>query len=228
MELIDDSIEGVRSLGPHVRKYVPRTLLAIEERDSGFFARLGRLGESWRLYSEFAEDCVYLDIETTGLSPQYDEITVVGTFDGSEYREFVKGKNLHQLGHELKKYAVAITFNGSSFDLPFLRRKFAPSLPSAHIDLRWATFKLGYHGGLKQIESKFGVKRPKRVANIDGLDAVRLWNQYCRGDRYALERLIDYNRADVVGLRTIMEQCYSRSVAQQARFLPKARRLSLH
>lgn len=69
-----------------------------------------------------------------------------------------------------------------------------------------------------------GGKRPKRLANMDGFDAIILWDEYCRGDQHALERLIDYNRADVIGLRSMMEQCYNRMAEQHARFFQKSRR----
>jgi hypothetical protein len=224
VKLISGSANGLGSAAHRLETYIPETFRALKDRDSGFFDRLTRHGESWRMFSEFPDECVYVDIETTGLSPRQDEITMVGTFNGSDYKAFVKGQNLRELGHELKKYPIAVTFNGSGFDLPFLRRRFSSSLPPAHIDLRWTAYKLGFRGGLKEIEPKFGVKRPKRLSNMDGFDAIILWNQYRHGDRYALERLIDYNRADVVGLKTIMKQCYVRLVAQNERFFPKAQR----
>src|ERR1039457_3478 len=48
--------------------YIPQSLEAVQRRDAGFFSRLSRLGEAWRLFPEFANQCVFLDIETTGLS----------------------------------------------------------------------------------------------------------------------------------------------------------------
>lgn len=173
------------------------------------------------MYSEFADSSVFLDIETTGLSPHYDDVTVVGLYDGRTYSVFVKGDNLASLPKQLKQYAVVITFNGSGFDLPFLKAKLPACLPSGHIDLRWAAYKLGYRGGLKEIEPKFGVKRPRRLADIDGFEAVILWNRYRRGDKDALKLLIDYNREDVVNLKTIMEQIYADLADECMRCFPK-------
>ena len=56
------------------------------ERDAAFFARLSSLGETWRLFPEFAGECVFLDIETTGLSTVFDTVTMVGLFDGTAMR----------------------------------------------------------------------------------------------------------------------------------------------
>lgn len=68
------------------------------------------------------------------------------------------------------------------------------------------------------------MKRPKRLVDMNGFDAIKLWDKYCHGDTYALERLIDYNRADVTGLASIMHQSYVRLTCQHARFFPKAQR----
>ncbi len=208
--------------------HVPGSIRALEKGDAGFFSRLAHFGETWRCYSEFRSQCVFLDIETTGLTPSYDEVTVVGTYDGKSYKSFVKGRNLSELAKELQKHAVVVTFNGSGFDLPFLRPKFAAALPEIHIDLRWTSYKLGYHGGLKEIEPKFGVHRPKRLSGMDGFDAVVLWDRYRAGNVGALDRLIDYNRADVVGLKTIMEQCYDHLFEERTRPLPKGHARSAH
>jgi uncharacterized protein YprB with RNaseH-like and TPR domain len=65
-----------------------------------------------RLFPEFAQDCVYLDIETTGLSTVFDTVTMVGLYDGRKYQLFVDGENLQDLPKHLEKYSVMITFNG--------------------------------------------------------------------------------------------------------------------
>jgi uncharacterized protein YprB with RNaseH-like and TPR domain len=226
--LLKNSVAGTIPARTKLDLHVPGSLRALEQGDAAFFARLAQFGETWRCYGEFSDRCVFLDIETTGLRPNYDEVTVVGTYDGKDYRSFVKGRNMSALSKELRKHAIVITFNGSGFDLPFLKPKFAAALPEVHIDLRWASYKLGYRGGLKEIEPKFGVRRPKRLSGMDGFDAVVLWDQYRAGNVGALERLIDYNRADVVGLKTIMEQCYDRLLAERTRALPRRRARSAH
>ncbi|MGO9438231.1 MAG: ribonuclease H-like domain-containing protein [Terracidiphilus sp.] len=206
-----------RALTHRLQTYLPQTLRAIQDGNAAFFKRLGGFGESWRLFSEFAGDCVYVDIETTGLSAAYDDITVVGTSDGKNFKVFVKGDNLRDLASELNKHSVAVTFNGSGFDLPFLRKSFARSIPLVHIDLRWVAYKLGYRGGLKEIERKLGIKRPKRIADMDGFEAIILWQQYRRGDKHALERLIEYNRSDVMNLKGMMQHCYDRLLDQHSK-----------
>jgi uncharacterized protein YprB with RNaseH-like and TPR domain len=222
--LIGGSPDGLDGVVRKLKPYLPKTLRAFEERDASIFDRLSRFGESWRLFGEFMNECVYVDIETTGLSRDYDDLTVVGTYDGKKFKAFVKGINLGDLASELKRYPVVVTFNGNCFDLPFLRKRFSASLPKAHIDLRPTTHKLGYSGGLKKIEPKFGIRRPTQIASIDGFEAVVLWRRYCKGDKAALEKLIEYNEADVTNLERIMRQCYERLAEQHAKFFAKKQR----
>lgn len=49
-------------------EYIPRSRDAIRRKDAAFFERLSTLGEAWRVFPEFVDQCVYLDIETTGLA----------------------------------------------------------------------------------------------------------------------------------------------------------------
>lgn len=205
-------------------EYIPRSREAIRLKDAGFFERLSALGEAWRLFPDFANECVYLDIETTGLSTVFDTVTMVGLYDGRNYELFVDGENLQDLPRRLQKYSVVVTFNGSGFDLRFLRLTFPDLvLPPIHIDLRWVTRKLGMKGGLKEIEAKLGLRRPEDVADLTGYDATVLWAKYLRGDRGALRSLIRYNTEDVVHLKAIMEIAYDRLSRQTAEFLNSAK-----
>ena len=116
-----------------------------------------------------------------------------------------------------------MTFNGAGFDLRFLRSAFPGiALPPIHIDLRWVSRKLGFKGGLKEVEKCFGLERKASVAEVTGYDATVLWAQYLRGDKAALEKLIEYNTADVVHLKAIMEICYDDLSHQTATFLQKS------
>ena len=203
------------AISPRLRKrlenYIPQSIDAVQRGDAAFFGRLSALGEAWRLFPEFSNRCVFLDIETTGLSSVFDTVTMVGLFDGHRYEVFVAGQNLHELPAQLKKYSVMVTFNGAGFDLRFLKLAFKDlELPPIHIDLRWITRRLGYRGGLKSIEKEFGICRDRSVEDIDGFEATVLWSRHLRGDRTALQQLIAYNTEDVVHLKAIMEMAYDK------------------
>jgi uncharacterized protein YprB with RNaseH-like and TPR domain/predicted nuclease with RNAse H fold len=200
--------------------YIPRSRQAIKDKNPEFFRRLSDMGEAWRIFPEFSDQCVYLDIETTGLSTVFDSVTVVGLYDGRRYEVFVQGDNMGQLEAALQRYSVVVTFNGSGFDLRFLRSAFPGIvLPPVHIDLRWVSRKLGCHGGLKEIERQFGIARHDSIAEVDGFEATVLWAKHLRGDKAALRQLIEYNTADVVHLKALMEICYDRLSQQTAEFL---------
>lgn len=210
--------------GPRLQEkldnYIPRSRDAIKNHDAAFFRRLSTLGEAWRVFPEFADECVYLDIETTGLSTVFDSLTIVGLYDGRRYSLYMQGNNLEELQVALAKYSVVVTFNGSGFDLRFLKSAFPDLiLPPVHIDLRWVSRKLGYKGGLKEVEHSLGIERKASVADVSGYDATVLWARYLRGDKPALEQLIEYNTADVVHLKAIMEICYDRLSQDTAEFL---------
>jgi len=182
-----------------------RSEQALTERDAGWFARRLPNREHWRLYPAFAPETAYLDIETTGLSPYGGIVTVVTVHGGGATRTFVAGDDLEELPAYLGRYQVLVTFNGSRFDVPFLLASFPQLLvPPAHIDLRFLLYRIGHAGGLKRIEQRLGVGDRSGVEGIDGLDAVRLWQEYRRGSVSALDRLVRYNRADTVNLEPLL------------------------
>ncbi|HEV3374850.1 MAG TPA: ribonuclease H-like domain-containing protein [Candidatus Acidoferrum sp.] len=201
-------------------EYIPLSREAVRRKDAAFFERLSTLGEAWRVFPEFANECVYLDIETTGLSSVFDSVTMVGLYDGRKYKVFVEGDNLQELPAHLRDYSVVVTFNGAGFDLRFLKLAFPDlTLPPIHIDLRWVTRKLGMKGGLKSIEESFGLKRDASVEDLTGFDATVLWAKHLRGEKSALKQLIQYNTEDVVHLKAIMEIAYDKLSKSTAGFL---------
>jgi uncharacterized protein YprB with RNaseH-like and TPR domain/predicted nuclease with RNAse H fold len=218
------------AISPALRRrletYIPQSIEAVQRRDASFFCRLSSVGEAWRLFPEFKNQCVFLDIETTGLSHVFDTVTVVGLFDGQRYEVFIEGQNLSDLAARLKQYSVVVTFNGAGFDLPFLKLGIKDlQLPPIHIDLRWVTRRLGYRGGLKAIEREFGIRRDTSVEDVDGYEATVLWSRYLRGDRSALQQLVTYNREDVVHLKAIMELAYDKLANQMSGSIGEQKRM---
>ncbi len=179
---------------------------ALTARDAGWFARRLPEREHWRLYPAFAPETAFLDIETTGLSPYQGIVTVVTVHGAGRTRSFVAGEDLDELPAYLRRFGVLVTFNGSRFDVPFLRAVF-PQLepPLAHIDLRFVLYRLGLSGGLKRIEATLGLGDRSGVEGVDGLEAVRLWQEHRRGTAGALDRLVRYNRADTTNLVPLLE-----------------------
>ncbi|HBD09439.1 MAG TPA: hypothetical protein DCZ69_14380 [Syntrophobacteraceae bacterium] len=179
------------------------------KHDARFFSERMKVAERWRLYGDFADQCAFLDIETTGGTDDWPDITVIGLYDGRHYRAFVQGIDLEQFEDAILDFQLVVTFNGARFDLPCIHRSFRNfNAPWVHIDLRTVLMRLGYRGGLKAIEQRLGIQRPSDLQGMNGSDAVVLWHRYLQGDHQALDTLIRYNREDVVNLRTLMDIAY--------------------
>jgi predicted nuclease with RNAse H fold/uncharacterized protein YprB with RNaseH-like and TPR domain/dephospho-CoA kinase len=154
---------------------------------------------------------VFLDVETTGLSWFYDELTIVGWAHGGAYHVHIAGEHPRPLIDALRSANALVTFNGTLFDLRFLKKTFGDLvLPPVHIDLRYVARRLGLVGGQKAIETALAIPVRVGVEDIDGAHAVLLWHRYVRGDRQALRRLIDYNCRDVLGMCGILDQILDR------------------
>jgi uncharacterized protein YprB with RNaseH-like and TPR domain len=154
----------------------------------------------------------YLDIETTGLSPQYYEITVVGMHLISEHEcRFIQlvGQDVtaDSILQALNGVGTVYTYNGSRFDLPFIYAHHRVNLARQfkHCDLMYHCWKNNLYGGLKAVERQLGINR--RLKGIDGYLAVRLWWRYINDyDKDALVTLLEYNREDVMNLKTLKEK----------------------
>ncbi len=151
----------------------------------------------------------YLDIETTGLSPRYSEITVIGAYlvqgNSRKLTQLVGPEITQENLLSILQYVHTIhTYNGSGFDLPFIRQCLNLDLTKlyCHHDLMHDCWRCNLYGGLKAVETKLGINR--RLKNINGVLAVRLWYDYINNnDRMALDMLLYYNREDVMNLREI-------------------------
>jgi uncharacterized protein YprB with RNaseH-like and TPR domain len=202
-------------LTPTQRALLPPTIresqAALDAGDFRYFAKMLPTSEHWRAAPDFMDRVGFLDIETNG-GMRPDDVTIIGVYDGFDSRIYVKDRDLHEFEADADRYAVWVTFFGTGFDVPFLKRRF-PDLPfdQMHIDLCGALRRLGYKGGLKRIEETLGIGRTDEVSGMSGMDAVRLWRQYRRyNDEGALQRLIDYNRADIENLQMLLAFAFGR------------------
>jgi uncharacterized protein YprB with RNaseH-like and TPR domain len=178
--------------------------------DHRYFAETLARRDHWRAVPEFAGRVAFLDIETTG-GTEGEDITVIGLADGQTMRAFVKGRDLEEFPGALAPYGMLVTFFGTGFDVPMLKRRF-PKLPfdQLHVDLCHALKRLGYRGGLKKVEEELGLVRAPETRGLSGWDAVRLWREHRFGSREALDLLLAYNREDVLNLRELLAIAYSR------------------
>jgi uncharacterized protein YprB with RNaseH-like and TPR domain len=191
-----------------LRELLEESRSNLGRREHRFFAERLKMSHHWRGWKEFRDRAGFLDIETTGMGA-WATVTVVGVYDGVRVHTFIHGENLDELPEFLERFAMLVTFNGATFDLPFLRRRFRGlRTEQLHYDLRYPLAKLGLRGGLKAIEGRLGIARDDDLQGLSGDDAVRLWNEYARGDEHALDLLVRYNAADVVNLEPLAEYAY--------------------
>lgn len=187
---------------------------AIENYDKGniaYFREIIDRRDHYLLYSDFRDRAAFLDIETTGMGTE-NEITLIGISNyRKNYRVFVNGINMGEesVTNFLKNFSIIVTFYGSRFDIPFISSKF-PGLGEfirsmVHVDLCILGHRVGFKGGLKTIERQIGLERERDIDGLTGFDAVVLWKKYRSGDMNALERLIRYNRRDVLNLVDLIE-----------------------
>jgi uncharacterized protein YprB with RNaseH-like and TPR domain len=179
-----------------------------------YFSKLLPSSQCWRLFPEFRETTVYLDIETTGLDRHYNDITTIALYDGESIQTYVQGQNLEDFIEDIQKYKVIVSYNGKSFDIPFIEYFLNIRLDHAHVDLRYVLFSLGFRGGLKGCEQQLRIDRGD-LRDIDGFFAVSLWDEYQKtGDQKALETLLAYNIQDTVTLENLMVTAYKLKIQQ--------------
>ena len=165
--------------------------------------------------SRCPERVLFLDVETTGLDPFYDDITVIGwSFDGSA-RTMIRGADSYLLRSDLERAQFLVTFNGGRFDTRFIARAFPGIVfPRVHLDLMYVCRCVGLTGGQKEIERAVGISLRDEATNLDGATAVMLWRRYLQGHREALRRLILYNRTDVAAMGAILDEVVRRMNAR--------------
>ncbi|MCR5775038.1 MAG: ribonuclease H-like domain-containing protein [Lachnospiraceae bacterium] len=166
---------------------------------------------------------IFIDIETTGLSPATAEVYLIGTAvlkddhfyirqffasDPSEEKEL-----LSAFAEYLKSYDTIVTFNGNKFDIPFLeKRSFKCGVDLSFsektgVDLykRIRPYKkLLSLPDLKQktIEKFLGVRRMDKKS---GRELISLYGNYIADkNRVCLDLLLRHNHDDVIGLLALL------------------------
>lgn len=196
-------------VGPKTAERIETWIAEADDRlaagDAPYFHRSFPSASRWRLYENFRAEACFLDIETTGLDHQRDDVTVVSLTRDGETTTLVRDRNLtaDRLRRELRDASLLLSFNGKRFDVPFLESAFDISLDYPHLDLMYPCRRLDLTGGLKAVEGTLGIDRDR--PDLSGRDAVRLWHRYESGDTDALDTLISYNRDDTENLETLAD-----------------------
>jgi len=171
------------------------------------------------------KEIAVFDIETTGLFPGHEKIILTGILlisDGEckAIQYFAdKPDDEKQLVSKtidtLKDIDVIITYNGRSFDMPFLKKraeKLGVPMEIDAYDLDLYAILSGYSGlkgalnslSQKSIEHYMGFS-DNREDEINGYESIRLYEQYMASKSFALEnKILLHNHDDIIQLYRIM------------------------
>jgi uncharacterized protein YprB with RNaseH-like and TPR domain len=218
--------EAAEVLGParagKLQEAIGEAQKALAAGDHAWFRLNVPERELWRLWEGYCapNEVALVDIETTGLTPGYDQVTVIGLADATgAVRTFVQGRpmagdeTLERFRDAIRTYRLIVTFNGASFDLPFIEKHFRETsfrFEQPHLDLLLQARALGLGGGLKDLEKQLGIVRGDDIKEIRGTEAIRLWGAWRGGDQDAYRRLTRYNQADCVNLAAFAAHIFKR------------------
>jgi NAD-dependent DNA ligase len=156
---------------------------------------------------------LFLDIETTGLSREYDDITTIVWYHDNEWGQWICGQSESEaLTKHWNDAEHLVTYNGKCFDEPFICRNFEFGKHRSHVDLRYVLARQGIKGGLKVISAAQELERPEAIDQVDGFLAVKLWKAYQAGSQEALDILLYYNAWDVRLLVKLYNRFVSNSI----------------
>ncbi len=171
----------------------------------------------------YDEEAVFLDIETTGLSPMRSFIYLIGLVfidlkkvtmhitqliaeDRDEEEEI-----LRLMKERLKGYKTVVTYNGNSFDLPFIaKRSERYGIEPIAMDSFDMYEKLRLHkdtlklDGLKQknIEKKLGITREDRY---NGGECISFYKDYVKNkNKESFNRFVLHNYDDLLYMPATM------------------------
>lgn len=223
----EDYLQSCGDRDAALSRAVTKARSALAAGDIEALAELVPEQEHWRLFGAFGAGAAYLDLETSDDDVAYAGISAIGLLDARGPDLLLAGEDLGRFSDRCREWSMLVTFNGSSFDLPILRRAFIDWRPPAcHIDLRHVLARLGHGGGLKAIERELSglrLQRPPHLEGIDGTNACALFHRGRAGDREALRRFAEYNLYDVINLRTLMAHAYNRRVSSETARIPALR-----
>lgn len=213
-------IKNLKCIHRHTIDSHPRCfakgLIKYDFKDDREFERL--TGIPWYQYPKYKIG--YLDIETDGLKADFSTMLswAIKEKDGPVKTDVITKKELFNGTYdkrivqscidEMKKYAIIVSFNGTRFDLAFLRTK------ALHYGIDFPGYGELYHFDLYYtVKSKLNLSR-KSLDNacdylgIKGKTPISkdVWRKAKYGDYEALQEVLAHNVPDV----EILEQLHNK------------------
>src|SRR5262245_15590873 len=179
--------------------------------------------------SKWWRHVVFFDIETTGLSGGAGTLAFLagcGWFEeeGFRVRQFLlagpagEHEMLEALTDVFERASLLVTYNGRTFDVPFMETRWAfhrapsPTDDLAHFDMLPSARRLwrrreqiGDPGGCSLTALERAVLGVHRIGDIAGFDIPSRYFQFLRtGHTAGLEAVLEHNRCDLVSLAAVM------------------------
>lgn len=171
------------------------------------------------------EKSLFFDIETTGLSADISAITVIGCCDINGnvmqwFNEdgFSQKKILADFLNFIKPYDTLISFNGKTFDLPFLLAK----IKEFRLDASFESFHhLDLYQILKPFKNLWGLKKFRqkdleayisfsRTDQLSGKKLIKTYQNYLEnGKSEDKEAVLLHNKEDLLGLKAVYDSLMS-------------------
>ena len=192
--------------------------------------------------NEFNQDFVVLDIETTGFSRENCSIILIGIIIKTD-NDIISQQFFCESLSEEKKLLIhlknilssldkffLITYNGHSFDIPFINNKFN----KYHIDYQINNIKnfdiyrmIRANKKLLNLE-KYNLKSVEKFLNINrldtisGKDSIRLYFEYLRTkNTELLNKILLHNQEDILYLLKLLKILNYFTYNQFIKFFPK-------
>lgn len=190
-------------------------------------AHWGRLPEPPFAETELAaiaalglERVLFLDLETCGLAAS--PVFLAGTmhWNGEDFvlrqyfaRHYAEEPGLlRALAEQTRRFDALVTFNGKSFDVPFLHaraltHKVPLAMPARHLDLLHAS-RRRWKGALRDCRLQtleYHVCRRRRSGDVPSDEVPGLYHDFVKhGDPYRLVPVFHHNLLDVITMAEIL------------------------
>ncbi len=185
------------------------------------------------------EDILFIDIETTGLSPKNSILYLIGTGfyrDGKwQICQFFSESDIHEeevlsaFSDFSRNFKMVVHFNGDRFDIPYLQARYQehklsdPFANLTSLDLYKIVKPLKQQLGLsdckqKTIELFLGIEREDKY---DGGKLIPVYNKFVETeDKTLLNLLLLHNNDDVKGMMKLLPILYFHAFFSMFRNMP--------
>ena len=176
--------------------------------------------------ADWASRPVFFDIETTGLSGGAGTVAFLagcGWFEGGDFRvrQFLltspagEPALLDRLGALLRGASLLVTYNGRTFDVPFMAMRWAfhrqesPIDAVPHLDMLPPARRLWSRDDVPDRGCTLGALERSvlgfhRLADVPGFEIPARYYQFLRtGECRPLEGVLDHNRHDLISLAAV-------------------------